>query len=218
MLNLTRMYELVLASESPRRRELLTDAGFKFQVHPSKISETLEENLTVDEQILDIAIRKARASVQTLNTTQGPVRLVLAADTMVILDQRPLGKPTDPTDAIKTLKSLSGRDHLVKTSVCLLDEKTKIPMSWIETTTVSFRSLSAREIEDYVKSGEPLDKAGSYGIQGDGGQFVAEIRGSYTNVVGLPMESVIHRLDVNFGLRPTRAPLPLPQWIPRSPP
>lgn len=210
------MYELVLASESPRRRELLTDAGFKFQVHPSKISETLEENLTVDEQILDIAVRKARASVQTLDRTEGPPRLVLAADTMVILDEMPLGKPADPAEAVRMLRALSDRTHEVKTSVCLLDENSGIPESWIETTEVAFRSLSEREIEAYVKSGEPLDKAGSYGIQDGGGAFVAAVRGSYTNVVGLPMESLIEKLARRFGVRPVRAGSPLPEWRGRA--
>ncbi len=212
------MYELVLASESPRRRELLTNAGFKFQVHPSKISETLEENLTVDEQILDIAVRKARASVQSLDRTQGGSRLVIAADTMVVLDERPLGKPESAADAIATLISLSGRTHLVKTSVCLLDENSKIPKSWIETTEVAFRSLSEREIQDYVKSGHPLDKAGSYGIQGGGGDFVDAVRGSYTNVVGLPMESLVGNLARWFGVTPTATPAPLPQWALRRNP
>lgn len=206
------MYELVLASESPRRRELLTNAGFKFQVHPSKISETPEENLTVDEQILDIAVRKARASVQSLDRTQGGSRLVIAADTMVVLDERPLGKPESAADAVATLVSLSGRTHLVKTSVCLLDDNSKFPKSWIETTEVAFRSLSEREIQDYVDSGHPMDKAGSYGIQGGGGDFVASIRGSYTNVVGLPMESLIENFARWFGVTPTSTPAPLPQW------
>lgn len=206
------MYELVLASESPRRRELLTNAGFKFQVHPSKISETLEENLTVDEQILDIAVRKARASVQTLDRTEGASRLVIAADTMVVLDERPLGKPLSPEDAVQTLHALSGRTHLVKTSVCLFDENSKIPKSWIETTEVAFRSLSDDEIRFYVGSGHPLDKAGSYGIQGGGGDFVAKISGSYTNVVGLPMETLVENLATWFGVTPTSTPGPLPTW------
>lgn len=219
-MNLKRMYELVLASESPRRRELLTNAGFKFQVHPSKISETLKENLTIDEQILDIAIMKARASVQSLPPTKANAnlqsRLVLAADTMVVLDQRPLGKPASAADAVFTLRRMSGRAHWVKTSVCLIDENQKICESWIETTEVAFHSLSDQDIETYVNSGEPMDKAGSYGIQGRGGDFVAHISGSYTNVVGLPMESVVEKLATLFKLFPTHTPRALPQWQQRS--
>lgn len=215
-MNSERMYELVLASESPRRRELLTDAGFKFQVHPSKISETLKENLTIDEQILDIAVQKARSSVQALPPMKTAPRLVLAADTMVVLDQRPLGKPQSISDAVFTLRQMSGRTHDVKTSVCLIDENQKICESWIETTEVAFRSLSDSEIESYVKGGEPMDKAGSYGIQGLGGEFVARISGSYTNVVGLPMESVVEKLAKLFHVFPITTPRPLPQWQPRS--
>lgn len=212
------MYELVLASESPRRRELLTAAGFHFTVHPSKISETLEENLTIDEQILDIAHRKAQTSVQSLPRYQGPERLVLAADTMVVLDQKALGKPESHFEAIQTLKLLSGRVHEVKTAVCLWPENSKMPVSYIETTEVTFFTLSTDDIEKYVLTNEPMDKAGSYGIQGLAKPFVGSISGSYTNVVGLPMESLVKKLREEFKLLPTKPVSAMPVWEPKPGP
>lgn len=205
-------YELVLASESPRRRELLKNAGFQFTVHPSKISETLEENLTIDEQILDIARKKTWTSVRSLSPTKALPRLVLGADTMVVLDNRPLGKPEGPEEALRTLRLLSGRSHWVKTAVCLVPENSQNEKSWIETTQVTFRSLSEAEIQAYVQTGEALDKAGSYGIQGGAGQFVEQVLGSYTNVVGLPMESLIENLALHFSMSSSLKTPVLPQW------
>lgn len=193
-------YELILASESPRRRQLLTEAGFHFMLHPSKISETLKENLNVDDQILDIARRKAEASMKSLTPTKGLPRVVLAADTMVILDQSPLGKPSSKENAAEMLRLLSGRAHEVKTAICLMDEKSLNETSWVETTNVIFRELSESEIQAYVQSGDPMDKAGSYGIQGPAGQFVSSIEGSFSNVMGLPMESLLPVLNEKFNL------------------
>lgn len=197
------MYELILASESPRRRQLLTQAGFQFQVHPPKISEILKENLNVDEQILDLARQKAEASLKQLQPAQnrdhGPARLVVSADTMVIFEGEALGKPSSPSEAIEVLRRLSGKKHEVKTAVCLRPENSQNETSWVETTEVLFRELSSTEIEAYVKGGEPLDKAGSYGIQGDGGRFVRRIVGSYSNVVGLPIEKLSPLLIEKFG-------------------
>ncbi len=195
------MRTLILASESPRRKDLLARAGFFFHVFSVKVSENLEKNLTVDEQILLIARRKAEASLRAYKSLKHEPFLMLAADTMVILDGEPLGKPSGPDQAFDYLSRLSGRPHEVKTAVVLVEgpadpgtsfENLKMKQS-IETTQVFFRHLSEREIREYIETKEPLDKAGAYGIQGLGGGFVEKISGSFDNVVGLPVD-VVHRL------------------------
>jgi len=183
------MYQLILASESPRRKDLLQKAGFFFHVFSVKVSESLEKNLTVDEQILNIARRKAEASLKAYKPLRKEDFLVLAADTMVIVDGEPLGKPLDEGQAFDYLTLLSGRSHQVKTAVVLKDLKMR-QFEGIQTTDVTFRHLSEREIEEYILSGEPMDKAGAYGIQGLAGQFVSKITGSFDNVVGLPVDLV----------------------------
>ncbi len=187
--------KLVLASESPRRKELLQRAGFFFHVFSVKVSENLEKNLTVDEQILTIARRKAEASVKAYKPSKAEPFLILAADTMVILDDQPLGKPEDEEQAFEYLSQLSGRSHLVKTAVVLVEgpvsESQRLNLRFheaVETTQVIFRPLSEKEIREYIETGEPMDKAGAYGIQGFGGNFVEKYIGAFDNVVGLPME------------------------------
>ncbi|MEZ0392375.1 MAG: nucleoside triphosphate pyrophosphatase [Pseudobdellovibrionaceae bacterium] len=189
---------LILASESPRRKDLLARAGFFFHVFSVKVSESLEKNLTVDEQILAIARRKAEASWRVYKSLKNEPFLVLAADTLVILNGVPLGKPKNDDEAVEFLSRLSGRSHEVKTAVVLIegpegDEASLKMRHAVETTVVHFRPLGEREIREYVMTGEPLDKAGAYGIQGLGGQFVEKFVGAYDNVVGLPIE-VVKRL------------------------
>ncbi len=204
--------QLVLASESPRRKDLLERAEFFFHVFSVKVSEQLEKNLTdkltMDEQILEIARRKAIASLLAYKPSEGQGFLILAADTMVIYDKEALGKPDNEEMAFKFLKNLSGQSHEVKTAVILVEgpaptdfreEFQKNPdkalkrlkmKHTVETTTVIFRHLSDREIKEYIQSGEPMDKAGAYGIQGLGGQFVEKVIGSFDNVVGLSVDAV----------------------------
>lgn len=184
------MTPLILASESPRRRELLTEAGFTFEVVPVKVSEIPDKNLNVNEQILDIASRKAREAFKQLKSSRtGPFR-VLSADTEVIFDGGPLGKPQNREDAFRILKLLSGHPHEVKTAVCIIDSKSGKEVSQIETTKIFFRPLNDNEIWTYIDTGEPMDKAGAYGIQGLGKKFVDRFEGAYDNVVGLPIEVV----------------------------
>lgn len=191
------MTPLVLASESPRRRELLKEAGFSFEVVPVKVSEIPDKNLNVNEQILDIAKRKARAAFTDLKSSRpGPFR-VLSADTEVIFGGGPLGKPQNREDAFRILKLLSGNPHEVKTAVCIIDSETGKEVSQIETTEIYFKNLSDHEIWTYIDTGEPMDKAGAYGIQGLGGKFVERFVGPYDNVVGLPIE-IVKRLLSNF--------------------
>lgn len=184
------VHKLILASESPRRRQLLQQAGFVFTVSSVKVSEIPDKNLNVNEQILDIARRKGRAALTSLKSSEAGPFIVLSADTEVIFDNVPLGKPADEQDACRLLGLLSGKTHQVMTAVHLIDSVSGEEISQIETTQVVFRELSSQEILDYVATKEPMDKAGAYAIQGLGRQFVAEFIGSYENVVGLPVHVV----------------------------
>jgi septum formation protein len=189
------MHQIILASESPRRRQLLSEAGFSFDVVSLKVSEIPDKNLNINAQILDIAERKAKAVFARLKSEkQGPF-LVLAADTEVIYDESPMGKPSNADDAVRMLKLLSGISHDVKTAVVLMDSVTGKTLSRIETTKVYFKKLSEKEIRDYVATGEPMDKAGAYGIQGQGRALVEKFEGPFDNVVGLPIDTVKEMLS-----------------------
>lgn len=184
--------KLILASQSPRRSEILKNAGYQFVPFPVYVSEIPDKNLSLNEQILDIARRKAEAVRQSYRD-QGldtSAHVVLTADTMVCVDNRTLGKPENEQMAFEFLRLLSGRAHDVKTAVCLLDFDTDEFVSHIETTSVFFRALSDAEIYEYIATGEPLDKAGAYAIQGEGRRFVEKYSGDYNNVVGLPLHAI----------------------------
>lgn len=184
---------IVLASASPRRAELLELAGIPFRVAPADIP---EEPLPGEEAIphaLRLAEGKARAAAQR----EQAGRFFIGADTIVVLDGRIMGKPQDSADAVRMLTALSGRSHEVVTAYCVLDRVTGQDFSDAVRTTVQFKGLAATEIQRYVDSGCPLDKAGAYAIQGGAAHMVREIRGSYTNVVGLPtceLYEALHRM------------------------
>ncbi len=184
------MKPIVLASESPRRRQLLQEAGYSFDVVSVKVSEIPNKNLNVNAQILDIAQRKAEAAFAQLKSSRVEPFILISADTEVIHEGAPLGKPQNREDAFRMLKLLSGKTHEVKTAVCMIDSLHPTPLSQIETTRVIFRHLRDDEIWTYVETGEPLDKAGAYGIQGLGGKLVEKFDGPFDNVVGLPIELV----------------------------
>lgn len=184
------MYKLFLASESPRRRQLLQDAGFVFTTVSAKVSETPDKNLNINAQILDIARRKNEAVVPGLRSSEKQDFIVLSADTEVVLDQRTLGKPSDKDDAYRILRLLSGKSHDVKTGVHIFESSADHCFSQIETTKVHFKVLSDQEIWNYIETGEPMDKAGAYGIQGIGSKLVENYVGSFDNVIGLPMKLV----------------------------
>lgn len=196
------MHQLILASESPRRKTLLQEAGFSFHTFSVNVSENLEKNLTIDEQILQIAKTKAWAALSAYKPLKSGAFLFLSADTMVVFNDTPLGKPKSSTEAFEFLRLLSGQVHEVKTAVFFLEAKTPDGKSQNEallkvkevgqvtTTQVEFRVISDQEIIDYIATGEPMDKAGAYGIQGIGGRFVTRITGPFDNVVGLPVEVV----------------------------
>jgi septum formation protein len=176
---------LVLASASPRRKALLAEAGIEHRVLPVDVDETPPPGVVPVEVALALAERKALAAA-----TETDDRPLLAADTIVVLDGLILGKPADAADAAAMLRALSGRSHEVITGVCVLPSTREGILLRAVVTAVRFRELDDAEIDAYVASGEPLDKAGSYGIQGGAGKFVAELDGSLSNVIGLPVEEV----------------------------
>jgi septum formation protein len=178
--------KLVLASSSPRRRELLEKAGFEFEVRPS----ATEELRRSGESAEDFVRRAAREKSLDVAASLPPGSLVLGADTVVVIDGLILGKPTDRDDAARMLRTLSGSSHRVVTGVCLVRAPGETEALTHETTMVRFRELEEGEIRDYVESGEPLDKAGAYGIQGLASRFVTRIEGCFFNVVGLPVPMV----------------------------
>lgn len=189
------MYKIILASESPRRREILKNAGFKFEVIPANISEFPNKNLNVDERILDIARRKSQAVLADLSEDKKLNHLVIAADTEVVMNNQTLGKPRDPNHAFEILKMLSNQSHQVKTAVVIQIPDQNKELSHVETTEVLFKELTDQEIWDYIDSGEPMDKAGAYGIQGKAKNFIKNINGSFDNVVGLPLQVFLNLLE-----------------------
>jgi septum formation protein len=182
--------KLVLASNSPRRQELLEKAGFEFEARPSRIDEVPGHGEGAEE----FARRLAREKALDVAASSPPGRLVLGADTVVVIEGLILGKPAGPDDAARMLQTLSGATHRVVTGVCLVRAPDQIEALKHETTIVEFRDLDAGEIQSYVASGEPLDKAGAYAIQGLASKFVTRIDGCYFNVVGLPIPLVCEML------------------------
>jgi septum formation protein len=191
---------LVLASGSPRRQELLRNAGIPFTVQPADIPEAPLDG----ESPRACAERLARLKAQAVSREK-PSDYVLGADTIVVVDGQILGKPLDQADAARMLRLLSARSHEVITGVCLVGPGNSVPGSQFsvpsfadgrsETTVVTMGKISDREIRDYVASGEPMDKAGAYAIQGMASRWVLRIEGDYFNVVGLPVSLVFRTLQ-----------------------
>ena len=174
---------LILASQSPRRRELLRQIGLKFHIIPSSVDETIVDEVSPEEHVRILAERKARDVAFHL-----PSGIILGADTVVVIDGEILTKPATNDEAVRMLQRLSGQRHEVFTGFCLLDIPSWRRVTECERTEVWFRRLATDEILSYVKSGSPMDKAGGYGIQDDfGAVFVERINGDYYNVVGLPL-------------------------------
>lgn len=194
------MLKLILASLSPRRRDLLESAGFDFKVQPVKVSEIIDENLNPREYASQIATRKALASIDQNNYLKTKGFLVLSADTIVALGDQIFGKPQDEEEAYQILDLLSGKTHSVLTAMTLIETGTLKKVEVVEETLVRFRPLSQEEIRTYIKSKEPMDKAGAYGIQGLGGKLVDSFSGSWSNVVGLPLEKLTEVIDKNGWL------------------
>jgi len=179
---------LILASASPRRAELLRAAGIDVDVRPADVDESVQPGEAPDRYASRVALAKARSI-----SLEAPDRFVLGADTVVVVDDRILGKPTDSADARRMLRALSGRSHVVMTAVILI-RGAGLPGEMldaqVERTVVEFAPLTSHEIERYAATAEPMDKAGGYAIQGLASRFVTRIEGSYSNVVGLPVSLV----------------------------
>lgn len=182
---------IILASASPRRRELLMQMGLEFTVIPSKGEEIITRTVP-SEVVMELAAQKARevADRSDENTC------IIGADTIVVRDGEILGKPKDEEDACRMLSMLAGTTHQVYTGVCLINKKSgeEELRTFYEATDVEFYPMSETEIRDYVATGEPMDKAGAYGIQGKCAVFIKGIRGDYNNVVGLPIARLYHEL------------------------
>ncbi|AQX53605.1 septum formation inhibitor Maf [Bacillus sp. VT 712] len=179
--------ELILASGSPRRKELLQQLHIPFSVHVSNVDEKVNHNYSPSEVVMDLALQKA-SDVATLY----PNHIVLGSDTVVVYKDSILGKPASEAEAVKTLEMLSGKKHQVLTGVALVEGEQV--QTFYEKTDVEFWPLTVDEITQYVRTGEPMDKAGSYGIQGLGAMFVKSIQGDYFSVVGLPLSRTIREL------------------------
>ena len=183
--------KLILASGSPRRRQLLSAAGMSFDVIESGVGEIR----THGEPPRDYALRMATEKARTVSR-RAPDAIVIAADTIVVCDDAILEKPTSPDDARRMLRMLSGRSHIVVTAFAIARSGTILAGEPVE-SRVTFRALTDSEIAEYLATGEPFDKAGAYGIQGLGGGFIASVEGPRDNVMGLPTERVVAALARN---------------------
>ena len=181
--------ELILASASPRRKELLQQAGFTFKVTASGVPEVRSPG----ESPIAFVTRLAREKAQDVASKSDASVIVIGADTVVVCDEEVLGKPADAADAKRMLRLLAGRTHQVITGVCVLSGE--VVELAAEVTMVQMLTISAQEIEDYVASGEPMDKAGAYAIQGHAARWIPRIQGCYFNVVGLPLSLVTAMIE-----------------------
>lgn len=184
------MNKIILASASPRRRELLQQLGLEFEIRPSEAQEKTKSK-EPSQIVIELSEIKAQDIYERLSEEERASYMVIGADTVVALNDRIMGKPKDYKEAVQMLLSLQGNTHQVYTGVTLLLRKGpgKVPskISFYEKTDVTMYPVSREEIEVYVSTGEPMDKAGAYGIQGRGAAFIKEIHGDYNNVVGLPI-------------------------------
>ena len=193
---------LLLASNSPRRRDLLQEAGFDFEILALRVAERFDVDLTLRELTAFNAMHKAMATARLR-----PNNVVLAADTLVTIDGHVLGKPKDKSEAVTMLQRLSGRTHEVWTSVFISHLAAAKSTSFHDISRVRFRRLSRNRIDNYLARVNPLDKAGAYAAQGFGSEIIEKIDGSFSNVVGLPMEKTIAALrefGITLKIRPVR--------------
>jgi septum formation protein len=189
MARTVRSMRLVLASASPRRRQLLAEQGYDFTVAPAEIEEIAPPHLTPGE----IVLWNARAKAQAI-ARQQPLEIVLGVDTLVAFEGRVFGKPRDLDEAFEMVSAMSGRAHEVFSGVCLARAATHEERSFVEITRVHFRPLNAAEIRAYLARIGPLDKAGAYAAQDDRGELIDHVEGSFSNVIGLPMERLVEAL------------------------
>ena len=189
------MTEIILASNSPRRRELLNLVGINHKVITSNADEGVEEGMPAQQVVYELALRKAESVFNEILPKNNTI--IIGADTVVSLNGDILGKPEDERDALKMLQALSGKMHVVHTGVSIfyyIDNALKID-TFVSSTEVYFKNLSQKLIENYISTKEPLDKAGAYGIQGRGAALVEKINGDFYTVVGLPIAKVYELLE-----------------------
>ena len=195
------MAEIILASQSPRRRELLKNMGFTFSVVVSDASEDeVSSDVLPEIYVQELALLKASAAAKKVMDRKDAV--IISADTVVVNDGEILGKPCDEADAVRMIKSLAGKTHRVYTGFCVMRINDARTVCKSVMTEVTFKELSNERIKRYVKSGEYRDKAGGYGIQGLGAMLVKGISGDYFNVVGLPVSELSDVLEEEFGIIP----------------
>jgi septum formation protein len=190
---------LLLASTSPRRGDLLREAGYRFEIVPPLVEEIEDPRLPIREVTSENARRKAVAVA-----SRHPEAVVIGADTLVLLDDRSLSKPADLAEARKMLEELSGRSHQVYTAVDLVRSSPPLERLLVVTTTIRFKTLDAAMIERYHQLIDPLDKAGGYAAQEHGDLILESVDGSFSNVIGLPLDEVAAVLEESFGIRPER--------------
>ncbi len=196
------MRKFILASASPRRRELLEQLGINFDIMVAPIDESgIDKAMAPDLYTGVLSMYKAAAVAKVLREQGRTKEIVIAADTIVYLDGKILGKPTDDNDAKRMLMELSGKEHEVYTGLCVMRIKDGYSVSRSVKTIVSFKDLSEEEIDAYIKTGEPSDKAGAYAIQGKASAFIKSITGDYFNVVGLPLSELYDILKNEFDIK-----------------
>lgn len=183
------MRQIILASTSPRRKQLLSLLAIKFKAVDPKYDEVLHQHLTHQDLVKFLAMGKAKAAAKKFSNA-----IIIAADTIVSFQGKALGKPKNAEEAIRTLKKLSGKAHYVYSGVAVIDTKTKKTVNVFNRVKISFRKLTKKEIENYVASKEPMDRAGSYAMQGLGFNLIKKIEGDITTVIGLPMTVVYNAL------------------------
>ncbi|KGJ50923.1 septum formation inhibitor Maf [Clostridium sp. NCR] len=186
---------IILASGSPRRKEILENTNLKFSVITSDIDERIFENEEPIQLVLRLAFEKCMSVAQN-----NPSDLVIGADTIVVLDNEILGKPKNEEEAFKTLSKLSNREHQVITGMSIVNLENEKKLVDYAISNVKFKKLTDQDIKDYISTKECLDKAGSYGIQGYGALLVEEIKGDYFNIVGLPISKLSDILKINFNI------------------
>lgn len=189
------MNKIILASASPRRRELLSQIGLEFEVMPGNMDEKTKSHIP-SQMVMELSQAKAMDIFNKLSEKERADSIVIGADTLVAFENQVMGKPENRKQAIEMLSCLEGSTHQVYTGVTLVRQKDKEPVivSFFEKTDVTMYPMSGKEIDAYVDTGEPMDKAGAYGIQGKCAAFIKEIRGDYNNVVGLPIGRLYQEL------------------------
>jgi len=184
------MKKIILASGSPRRKELLTEAGIKFDVDVSDYEEDMTLDLPPSELVKHLSLGKAKVVAGRHKNA-----VIIAADTFVVLKGEVLGKPYTKEKAKEMLEKLSGQAHSIFTGFAIIDTETGETVSEAQESKICFREIQPEEIEEYINSGEPLDKAGAYAIQGGGGKFVENIEGDYTGIIGIPMKAFLEKFE-----------------------